>query len=265
MYIHDLNPILINFGFFEIRWYSIAYIFGILIGWWLAKKIIFFKIENKIIIFDLKLFDDLISYIIISIILGGRIGYVIFYNFSYYLNNPIDIFKIWEGGMSFHGALIGIIVGTYFFSKKIKINTYFFLDIIACVAPVGIFFGRIANFINGELYGKPGSFTWSVIFPKIDMMPRHPSQLYEAFLEGIILFSILITLIFKKNIRIGVCSGLFMILYGVFRILAEQFREPDKQIGYLFDLLSMGSILSLIMLLAGLFILIKIKNNEIYK
>ena len=265
MYIHDLNPILINFGFFEIRWYSIAYIFGILIGWWLAKKIIFFKIENKIIIFDLKLFDDLISYIIISIILGGRIGYVIFYNFSYYLNNPIDIFKIWEGGMSFHGALIGIIVGTYFFSKKIKINTYFFLDIIACVAPVGIFFGRIANFINGELYGKPGSFTWSVVFPKIDMIPRHPSQLYEAFLEGIILFSILITLIFKKNIRIGVCSGLFMILYGVFRILAEQFREPDKQIGYLFDLFSMGSILSLIMLLAGLFILIKIKNNEIYK
>ena len=265
MYIHDLNPILINFNFFEVRWYSLAYIFGILIGWWVAKKIIFFKIENKIIIFDLKLFDDLISYIIISIILGGRIGYVIFYNFSYYLNNPIDIFKIWEGGMSFHGALIGIIVGTYFFSKKININPFFFLDIIASVAPIGIFFGRIANFINSELYGKPGSFTWSVVFPKIDMIPRHPSQLYEAFLEGIILFSILITLIFKKNIRIGVCSGLFMILYGVFRILAEQFREPDKQIGYLFDLLSMGSILSLIMLLAGLFILIKIKNNEIYK
>ena len=265
MYIHDLNPILVNFGFLEVRWYSLAYIFGILIGWQVAIKIILFKIKNKNIFFDIKLFDDLISYIIISIILGGRIGYVIFYNFSYYLNNPIDIFKIWEGGMSFHGALIGIIVGTYFFSKKIKINTYFFLDIIACVAPVGIFFGRIANFINGELYGKPGSFTWSVIFPKIDMIPRHPSQLYEAFLEGIILFSILITLIFKKNIKIGVCSGLFMILYGMFRILAEQFREPDKQIGYLFDLLSMGSILSLIMLLAGLFILIKIKNNEIYK
>ena len=265
MYIHDLNPVLINFSFFEIRWYSLAYILGILIGWWLAKKIIVYKIQNKVIFFDIKLFDDLISYIIISIILGGRIGYVIFYNFSYYLNNPINIFKIWEGGMSFHGAMIGVILGTYFFSKKIKINTYFFLDIIACVAPVGIFFGRIANFINGELYGKPGSFTWSVIFPKIDMIPRHPSQLYEAFLEGIILFSILITLIFKKNIKIGVCSGLFMILYGVFRILAEQFREPDKQIGYLFDLLSMGSILSLIMLLAGLFILIKIKNNEIYK
>ena len=265
MYTHNLDPVLFNLGFMAIRWYSLAYIFGILIGWWLAKKIILLKIKNNIVFFDIKLFDDLINYIIISIILGGRIGYIIFYNFSYYLNNPIDIFKIWEGGMSFHGALIGIIVGTYFFSKKIKINTYFFLDIIACVAPVGIFFGRIANFINGELYGKPGSFTWSVVFPKIDMIPRHPSQLYEAFLEGIILFFVLITLIFKKNIRIGVCSGLFMILYSVFRILAEQFREPDKQIGYLFDLFSMGSILSLIMLLAGLFILIKIKNNEIYK
>ena len=126
MYIHDLNPILINFNFFEVRWYSLAYIFGILIGWWVAKKIIFFKIENKIIIFDMKLFDDLISYIIISIILGGRIGYIIFYNFFYYFNNPADIFKIWEGGMSFHGALIGVIIGTYLFSKKININSFFF-------------------------------------------------------------------------------------------------------------------------------------------
>ena len=265
MYIHDLNPILINFGFFEIRWYSIAYIFGILIGWWLAKKIIFFKIENKIIIFDLKRFDDLISYIIISIILGGRIGYIIFYNFSYYLNNPADIFKIWEGGMSFHGALMGVIIGTYFFSRKIKINSFFFLDIIASVAPIGIFFGRIANFINGELYGKPSSFFWSVVFPKIDMIPRHPSQLYEAILEGIILFSILVPVILKKNIRVGVCSGLFMILYGGFRILTEQFREPDAQVGYIFNLFSMGSFLSFIMIFAGILIFIKIKDNAIYK
>jgi phosphatidylglycerol:prolipoprotein diacylglycerol transferase len=183
MYIHDLNPVLFNFIFFEIRWYSLAYIFGILIGWLIAKKIIIFKIKNNIIVFDIKLFDDLISYIIISIILGGRIGYIIFYNFSYYLNNPLNILKIWEGGMSFHGALIGVIIGTYFFSKKIKISSFFFLDIIASVAPIGIFLGRIANFINGELYGKPSNFFWSVIFPKIDMLPRHPSQLYEAILE----------------------------------------------------------------------------------
>ena len=265
MYIHDLNPVLVNFIFFEIRWYSLAYIFGILVGWWIAKKIIIFKIKNKIIVFDIKLFDDLISYIIISIILGGRIGYIIFYNFSYYLDNPFEIFKIWEGGMSFHGALMGIVIGTYIFSKKIKINTFLFLDIIASVAPIGIFFGRIANFINGELYGRPSNFFWSVIFPKIDMIPRHPSQLYEAVLEGAILFSILIIIIFKKNIRIGMCSSLFMIFYGLFRILAEQYREPDVQIGYIFNLFSMGSILSFTMVLAGLFIFLTIKKNEIYK
>ena len=140
MYIHDLNPVLINFGFFEIKWYSLAYIFGILIGWWIAKKIIVFKVENRTVVFDVKIFDDLISYIIISIILGGRLGYIIFYNSSYYSNNPLDIFKIWQGGMSFHGALIGIILGTYLFTKKVKINLFFFLDIIACVAPIGIFF-----------------------------------------------------------------------------------------------------------------------------
>ena len=260
MYIHDLDPVLINFSFFEIRWYSLAYILGILIGWWVAKKIILSKIKSNIVFFDIKLFDDLISYIIISIILGGRIGYIIFYNLSYYLDNPISIFKIWEGGMSFHGALAGIIIGTYFFSKKTKINTFFFLDIIASVAPIGIFFGRVANFINGELYGKPSDLLWSVIFPKIDMLPRHPSQLYEAALEGIVLFAILIIVILKKNIKIGMCSSLFMVLYGFFRIIAEQFREPDLQIGYLFNLFSMGSILSFAMILIGL--LIFFKNNE---
>ncbi len=262
MYIHDLNPVLINFGFFEVRWYSLAYIFGILVGWWLAKRIIDFKIQNKIIDFDSKIFDDLISYIIISMIIGGRFGYIIFYNLSYYLNNPFDTLKIWQGGMSFHGALIGIILGTYLFSKKVKINYFFFLDLIACVAPIGIFFGRIANFINGELYGKPSGLFWSVIFPEVDKIPRHPSQLYEAALEGIMLFVILITLIYKKSIRTGVVSALFMVFYGFFRIASEQFREPDAQIGYLFSLFSMGSILSFFMILAGLIILKKAKNNE---
>ena len=262
MYIHNLNPVLINFSFFEIRWYSLAYIFGILIGWWLAKKIIDFKIRNKIIFFDINFFDDLISYIIISIILGGRIGYIIFYNFSYYLSNPLDIFKIWEGGMSFHGAFIGIILGTYLFTNKEKINLFFFLDIIAAVAPIGIFFGRVANFINGELYGKPTNFFLSVIFPEIDKIPRHPSQLYEAALEGIVLFIILIIIIYKKSVHTGLVSALFMIFYGLFRIIAEQFREPDVQIGYFFNFFSMGSVLSFSMVLVGLFILKKVKNNE---
>jgi len=265
MYIHDLNPVLVNFGFFEIRWYSLAYIFGILIGWWIAKKIIDFKIQNDTVTFNNKIFDDLITYIIISIIVGGRLGYVIFYNFSYYLSNPFDIFKIWQGGMSFHGALIGVILGNYLFSKKVKVNSFFFLDLIACVAPIGIFFGRIANFINGELYGKPTSLFWSVIFPKIDKIPRHPSQLYEAILEGVVLFIILINIIYNKSTKTGVISALFMILYGLFRMVSEQFREPDLQVGYLFGLFSMGSILSFFMILIGLFILRKAKNNELTK
>ena len=265
MYVHDLNPVLINFGFFEIRWYSLAYIFGILIGWWIAKKIIIFKVKNKNVVFDVKIFDDLVSYIIISIILGGRIGYISFYNFSYYFTNPLDIFKIWQGGMSFHGALIGVVLGTYIFAKKAKINLFFFLDVIGVVAPIGIFFGRVANFINGELYGKPSNFFWSVVFPEIDKIPRHPSQLYEAMLEGIILFIILMKATYKKETRTGVVSALFMILYGFFRIVAEQFREPDMQIGYLFNLLTMGSILSFSMILIGLFILKKATNNEFTK
>ena len=263
MYVHNLNPVLINFGFFEIRWYSLAYILGILIGWWIAKKIIIFKNENKTLIFDVKIFDDLISYIIVSIILGGRIGYIIFYNFSYYFNNPIDILKIWQGGMSFHGALIGIVLGTYIFAKKTKINLFFFLDVIGTVAPIGIFFGRVANFINGELYGKPSSLFWSVVFPKVDKIARHPSQLYEALLEGVVLFVVLISVIYKKETKTGVVSALFMILYGFFRIVAEQFREPDRQIGYLLDLFTMGSILSFSMILVGLFILKKAINNEL--
>tara|TARA_B100000780_G_scaffold153079_1_gene106983 strand:+ start:38 stop:835 length:798 start_codon:yes stop_codon:yes gene_type:complete len=265
MYIHDLNPVLINFGFFAVRWYSLAYIVGILIGWWMAKKIIARKTENSSLVFNTNIFDDLVSYIIISIMLGGRLGYIIFYNFSYYFNNPIDIFKIWQGGMSFHGALIGVVVGTYLYAKKIKINLFFFLDIIACVAPVGIFLGRIANFINGELYGKSSDFFWSVIFPKVDNIPRHPSQLYEAILEGIVLFVILIGVIYKKETKTGEASALFMILYGFFRILTEHFREPDVQIGYLFDLFSMGSALSFFMILIGLFVLKKAKNNDFTK
>ena len=235
MFTHNLDPILFDFGFIAIRWYSIAYIAGILFGWWLGKKIIIKRFQNTGRQFDLKEFDNLITYLIISLIVGGRVGYVIFYNLGYYILNPLDIIKIWEGGMSFHGALIGITIGTYLFSKKKKISSFFLLDVIACVSPIGIFFGRIANFINGELIGKTTNISWSVIFPATDMLPRHPSQLYEAFLEGIVLFIILNTYILKKNYRTGSCSSLFLILYGLFRIISELFREPDPQIGLIFN------------------------------
>jgi phosphatidylglycerol:prolipoprotein diacylglycerol transferase len=252
MYIHNLNPVLINIGFLEIRWYSLAYIFGILLGWWLGKKILFFRLNKESKSSDYCNFDDLISHIIISIILGGRMGYVVFYNLSYYIQNPIDIFKIWEGGMSFHGALLGLIIATYTFAKNRNLNTLILLDIIACVAPIGIFFGRLANFINAELYGKVTNNNWGVIFPKVDSLLRHPSQLYEAFLEGVILFFILILLTLNKKVKTGIVSGSFLILYGFFRIVAENFREPDTHIGYIFNFLTMGSLLSVIMIFFGI-------------
>ena len=263
MYTHNLDPILIDFGILIVRWYSLAYIFGIIIGWWYGKKIITHILRNTGLKFKLKNFDDLITYLVISIIIGGRIGYIIFYNLNYYISNPSEILKIWEGGMSFHGALLGIIIGTYLFSQKKGVSTFFMLDIIACVAPIGIFLGRIANFINGELVGKATNVSWSVIFPLIDMLPRHPSQLYEAILEGIILFLILNILIFKKKYKIGLSSCLFLIYYGIFRIVSEIFREPDAQIGYLLGLFSMGSLLSLFMILSGFVILGIFKKYEI--
>jgi len=263
MYTHNLEPVLLDFGIIVIRWYSLAYIFGIVFGWWFGKKIIRHILKNTNLNFKLNDFDDLISYLIISIIAGGRIGYVIFYNFEYYISNPLEIIKVWEGGMSFHGALIGIIIGTYLFSKKRGVPTFFMLDIIACVAPIGIFFGRIANFINAELIGKVTNVSWSVIFPLVDTLPRHPSQLYEAMLEGIILFLILNILIFKKNYKIGTSSCLFLIFYGIFRVISEIFREPDTQVGYLLDLFSMGTILSFFMIVSGFVILGILKKNEI--
>ncbi len=261
MYTHNLDPVLIDFGLIVIRWYSLAYIFGIIIGWWFGKRIISHILKNTNLKFKLNDFDDLISYLIISMIVGGRIGYVIFYNLKYYISNPLEIIKVWEGGMSFHGALIGIIIGTYIFSKKKEISTFFILDIIACVAPIGIFLGRIANFVNSELVGTVTNVSWGIIFPMVDKLPRHPSQLYEAILEGVILFLILNILIFKRKYKIGTSSYLFLIYYGVFRIISEIFREPDLQIGYVFDLFSMGTILSFLMILSGFVILGVLKKK----
>ena len=263
MFIHNLDPIIFTLGFISIRWYSLAYIGGVLAGWWFGKKIINKRLQDKGQKFDLREFDDLVTYLIISIIVGGRVGYIIFYNPGYYISNPLDIIKIWEGGMSFHGALIGVISGTYLFAIKRKISSLFLLDIIACVSPIGIFFGRIANFINGELVGKVTNASWGVIFPNIDMVARHPSQIYEALLEGIVLFFILNIFIFKKNYKTGSCSFLFLIFYGFFRIFSEIFREPDVQLGYLFNFFSMGTILSFLMIISGIIIFVFIRKNEI--
>ena len=186
--------------------------------------------------------------------MGGRLGYVLIYNYNYYIENLIEIFFIWNGGMSFHGGLLGTIAATIFFTRKKKIDTFIYLDIIACVVPIGLFLGRISNFINGELYGKISNIAWSVVFPDIDSSPRHPSQIYEALLEGILLFVIINFLAFKKNLifKSGLISAYFLFFYAVLRIFSEIFREPDQQLGFLFYSLTMGQLLSAIMILFGI-------------
>ena len=255
MFTNNFDPVAFEIFSLSIRWYSLAYIFGIIFGWVYCKKIL---IKDDTI---LKLFEDYISYLIIGIIIGGRLGYIIFYNFLYFLNNPIEIFMIWNGGMSFHGGLIGVIIFSYLFSKKNKKDVFIFLDLVSITAPIGILFGRISNFINGELVGKVTDTSWGVFFLNYDNKLRHPSQLYEAFLEGVILFILMNLIFFNKNYKVGTCSIMFLILYGLFRIIGEFFREPDIQIGYLFGNVSMGMLLSSIMIFIGFLIYFK-RNDE---
>ena len=266
MIIHNFDPVLVDFGFFQVRWYSLAYILGITIGWLYALKIIKFT-KNSNINFETvhaKDFDKLIIYLVAGIILGGRLGYVIFYNLEYYIQNFFEIFKIWHGGMSFHGGLLGVIVSIFLFSKKTKTSFFKYSDVVACVAPIGIFLGRIANFINGELYGKISTLPWAVIFPNAGSIARHPSQIYEAILEGLVLFILINFLALKKGliIKTGYVSSFFLIAYSILRIFSENFREPDKHIGYFLNYFSMGTLLSLLTLVSGFLIIYFIKKNE---
>ena len=255
MFINNFDPVALNFFSLEIRWYSLSYIFGIIIGWVYCKKIL---IKNNNLS---KLLDDLITYLIIGIIIGGRLGFVLFYNFQYYFHNPIEIIMIWNGGMSFHGGLLGVIASTIIFSNKHNINKFIFLDLIAASAPIGIFLGRISNFINSELYGRETDVFWSVIFPKIDNITRHPSQIYEALLEGVLLF-IIIFYLTKINFlkKPGLISSIFLIFYSLFRFVAEFFRAPDEHIGFIFLNLTMGQGISIIFFCLG-FYLFLIKKN----
>ena len=257
MFINNFDPVAFSLFSFEFRWYSLAYIFGILAGWFLAKR---FFIEDDS--FKEK-FDDYITFIILGIIIGGRLGYVIFYNLDYYLVNLVEIFKIWNGGMSFHGGLLGVIVASILYAKKHKHNSYIYLDVVSLVAPLGIFFGRIANFINSELYGKETALPWGVKFEKIDEIYRHPSQLYEAFFEGILLFFILVY--FRKSSSAknpGFISGIFLVFYSTFRFLIEFLRIPDEQLGLVLFGLSMGQILCLVFFVYGSYLILKKYDHQ---
>jgi len=256
MFINNFDPVAFQVLSLEIRWYSLAYIIGIILGWTYCKKKL---IKDPHI---LNLFDDFITYLIIGVILGGRLGYVLFYNLRYYLENPFDIIMVWNGGMSFHGGLIGVIIASQLFSAKHKVNHFIFLDLVALSAPIGIFFGRVANFINSELIGRATDLPWSVQFVLIDNIKRHPSQLYEAFFEGIVLF-FLLQYFLRKNYLYnpGKISALFLIFYSLFRFIAEFFRSPDPQIGYLISTLTLGQLISILFLMAGV-LLFYLKDNE---
>ncbi len=255
----NINPIFFSVGVFSVSYYSLSYVLGILLGWYYANRII----EQFSPAITKKNMDDFITFFVIGIIFGGRLGYVLFYDPKKYFANPIDILKTYEGGMSFHGAIIGIIITSYVFSKIHKVQFFTITDIISTVSPIGIFFGRIANFINGELYGRPTSMFWGVKFPHSDMLARHPSQIYEALLEGLALFLILFILTFRyETIKRRKCnSAVFLIIYSIFRMFIELFREADSQIGYIFSFITMGQILSLLMLFLGIYLITKLGRH----
>ena len=255
--IHDINPIFVSLGGFHIYWYGIMYVIAFLLVWYVGNL----YIKNNIIEISRDNFSDLMFYSFLGVLFGGRIGYSIFYNFSYTIENPITIFYLWNGGMSFHGGFIGVIISIIYFCKKNKIPFFEISDFIVRLVPIGLFTGRIGNFINGELWGKPTDLIWGVIFPKIDNLSRHPTQIYEAILEGIVLFMIL-NFMLSRNIKTSIATSYFLIFYSLFRFIIEFFRIPDAHIGYvMFSWVTMGQILCIPMFLLGLYILKIRKGN----
>lgn len=254
----DIDPIALQLGPLAIRWYSLAYIGGIVLGWWV------FAAEHKrkpIPGLTRKALDDMVVWAIAGIILGGRLGYVLFYKPSYFLSNPGQIFHIWEGGMSFHGGMLGFIIAFFLFCRHYKIAFSPLIDVLACVVPIGLCFGRLANFINGELYGRTTDSAIGMIFPHGGDIPRHPSQLYEAGMEGVLLFIVMMYLLKRTRAREKplLLGGIFLCGYAISRIIAELFREPDAFLGYLWGNATMGQLLSLPMLVLGLYLVFRRK------
>ena len=251
----SINPVFMSLSFIDIRWYSLAYIFAFILGSFIIKKLN--SVSYRLMSNDR--IDKFFIWAIIGVILGGRIGYVLFYQTNLFFTKPTYILEIWNGGMSFHGGLIGMILSIYLFSMKYKIQFFYLSDLVSLVAPIGLFLGRISNFINTELYGRITDFPLAIIYPLIDNNPRHPSQLYEAFFEGVILFMILLFYFSNKPKQyiIGNISGLFLIFYSIFRFFIEYLREPDYHLGLVFYYFSMGQLLCIPFLFAGIWILVR--------
>lgn len=251
----DISPVIFSIGSFSLRWYAMAYLLGIVLAWILTKK----NIKKYNLGITTEQLDDIVFYTTLGIILGGRLGYVLCYGDGYFFKNPLEIFAIWHGGMSFHGGIAGVIIGLGYFCRKYKYPYLKITDIVALYVPIGIFLGRIANFINGELWGRVTDVPWAVKFPYGGYLPRHPSQLYEALSEGLLMFIILNVLWKKQYVRMhyGIISSTFLITYAISRICMEFFREPDSQLGFIFSSITMGQLLSLPFLFVGIFILHK--------
>ncbi|MGM0570706.1 prolipoprotein diacylglyceryl transferase [Marinobacter sp.] len=249
----QIDPVAISLGPLKIHWYGLTYLAGFAVGWWLGKV----RARKDWTPVSEQQVGDLLFYIALGVILGGRFGYVVFYNFDQFLGDPLWLLRVWEGGMSFHGGLIGVMLAMWWYGRKIGSSFFRIADFVAPLVPVGLGAGRIGNFINGELWGKPTDVPWGMVFPQApDALARHPSQLYQFALEGVALFVVLWLFSSKPRPTMAV-SGLFLILYGCFRVINEFFRQPDPQLGYLaFDWLTMGQLLSLPMIIAGIVLMV---------
>jgi phosphatidylglycerol:prolipoprotein diacylglycerol transferase len=262
----SFDPVMVRLGPFAIRWYALAYIVGILAGWIYARRIIrnerYWGGPAPMTVVD---YDDFVLWVTLGIILGGRIGYVLFYNAGYFAAHPAEIVELWKGGMSFHGGFLGCVAAVILFARHRGVPALSLGDVTCAAGPIGLFLGRIANFINGELWGRPTDVPWAIVFPNAGPLPRHPSQLYEAGLEGLVLFTLLFVLVRAGALRRpGTIIGAFALGYGVIRVFCEQFREPDVQLGFLWQGLTMGMVLSVPLMLAGIaFIVLARPRNPV--
>ncbi len=249
-----IDPIMIEIGPLAIRWYALAYVVGLFGGVWYAKHLV----KKPPALMSPDQVDDFLLWVLLGIVLGGRLGYVLFYKPAYYAANPIEIVMTWEGGMAFHGGLLGVIAVILLFAKRKNIDKWYLADNVGCAVPIGLFLGRVANFINGELYGRTApDVPWAMAFPDGGPIPRHPSQLYEAFLEGLVLFVVMYLLWRNERLRArpGVLTGCFCVGYGLARSIVEVFREPDRHLGFIASGITMGQILSLPMILFGVWVI----------
>ena len=250
--INPISPVAFSVLGLDVRWYALAYIAGFVLGYWLLKKML--MSQKSPVLMNKKQLDDLLTAVILGVVLGGRLGYVLVYNPLFFITHPLEILAVWHGGMSFHGGLIGVMVATWFFARKNKVSFWSVLDMMSVVGPIGLFFGRVANFINMEVMGRPTDVPWGVVFNGETVIPRHPSPIYEALGEGVLLLALMACLYRWTGLRRhpGALAGVFGMCYAIIRVICEQFRAPDAQIGFLTTWgLTMGTLLSAIMFVAG--------------